>query len=128
MSISLEAHSVAEGIAVSGEVSGDFQLACVRCLREFREGFTRPVDEAFSSSPEEEDYPIDSGTIDLEPMIRDVVVLSIPTRPLHEPDCRGLCPTCGADRNVTDCGHSTEPVDTRWAPLAELFADAREGD
>lgn len=126
--LGLQADSVSEGVAVSGEVSGDFQLSCVRCLKEFREGFIRRVDEIFSESPEEDDYPITSGTIDLEPMIRDVVVLSIPTRPLHDPGCQGLCPTCGADRNLGDCGHSAEPVDIRWAPLAELLADAREGD
>jgi len=62
------------------------------------------------------EYP-DDNHIDLEPMLRDVIMLAFPLRPLHDENCRGLCATCGADLNGTDCGHTQQPEDLRWAPL-----------
>jgi uncharacterized protein len=52
-------------------------------------------------------------------MVRDAVVLEMPFSPLHTPDCKGLCPICGGDRNLGECpGH--EESDPRWAALALL--------
>ncbi|HXQ54586.1 MAG TPA: DUF177 domain-containing protein, partial [Actinomycetes bacterium] len=57
----------------------------------------------------------------LDTMARDALVLAFPAFPLHSPDCAGLCPVCGADRNTIDCGHTgTEDIDPRWAGLAGL--------
>lgn len=58
--------------------------------------------------------------IDLEPILRDAVVLELPFTPLCRPDCAGLCPECGADLNRDpDHGHA-EPIDPRWAGLIGL--------
>ena len=57
----------------------------------------------------------------LDTMARDALVLGFPAFPLRRPDCAGLCPVCGADRNTVDCGHGgTEQLDPRWAGLADL--------
>jgi uncharacterized protein len=56
-------------------------------------------------------------------------VLGFPAFPLHSPDCAGLCPTCGADRNTVDCGHGgPETIDPRWAGLADLRMIIQEED
>ncbi len=120
--IDLVADSVPEGVQVSGVVSGQMRLSCSRCLVDFIEDFEQKVDETFyyELGEEREGYEVEDLTIDIEPMLRDVIVLNIPVAPLHRDDCKGLCSVCGADRNVDDCGHDTKPVDIRWAPLEKL--------
>lgn len=113
--------SVVEGILVSGNVAGRFTMRCARCLKEFRRDFDLSMEELFvRDAGPEDDYEIDRDlTLDPEPMIRDAVVLEMPFSPLCRPECLGLCPVCGGDRNLGECpGHET--VDPRWAPLEGL--------
>ena len=49
---------------------------------------------------DEEAYPLTGDELDLEPLARDAVLLELPLAPLCTEDCRGLCPTCGANRNT----------------------------
>src|SRR5881296_3505039 len=120
--IELTAESLLEGIEVTGWLSGKLRLRCSRCLADYEERFRQAVDEIFylGTPLDEEGYQVTGDTIDLEPMVRDLVVLAIPVAPLHSEDCHGLCPECGADLNVVDCGHRAESADTRWAPLMSL--------
>jgi uncharacterized protein len=116
--------SVVEGILVSGPLEGRMQLRCARCLREFDAPFELVVQELFVArdAGREEPYPLDEGVVDLEPMIRDAVILAMPFAPLCRPDCLGLCERCGGDRNVGEC---TCPPDSdpRWSALADLRLD-----
>ena len=121
--VEVTAESVLEGIEVTGWISGKLRLRCSRCLVDYVEPFRQAVDEVFStgtSPDEEEGYRLNGDLMDLEPMVRDLVVLAIPVVPLHSEDCRGLCPECGVDLNVIDCGHRVDATDTRWAPLRSL--------
>jgi uncharacterized protein len=120
--LELTAESVVEGIEVTGWISGRLRLRCSRCLVDYDEPFRQAVDEIFylGTPPEEEGYRVNADLVDLEPMVRDFVVLTIPVNPLHSEECRGLCTTCGADRNVVDCGHGDVLADSRWAPLRSL--------
>jgi uncharacterized protein len=79
------------------------------------------VTELFAPAPAEEDdaYPLREGTIDLEPMVRDAVVLSMPFSPLCRHDCLGLCERCGGDRNLGECT-CPPATDPRWAALEGL--------
>jgi uncharacterized protein len=117
--IDLAADSVTDGIAVTGTVSGIMHLCCSRCLVDYHRSFEQRVDDMYyyGSAEERDGYEVEANHIDLEPMLRDVIVLAIPTRPLHDEMCRGLCSTCGADLNTTECGHTTQTEDLRWAPL-----------
>src|SRR5439155_14718691 len=73
---------------------------------------------------EDDEYPITEGTIDLEPLIRDAVLLMVPFAPLCTPQCLGLCERCGGDRNLGECSCGPEP-DARWEALATLrFPDS----
>ena len=118
---SLLLESVTDGILVTGRVSGVMTMACARCLKSFDQTFDLDVQELFvpGAQPDDDEYPVDDGHIDLEPMIRDAVILSMPFAPTCRPDCRGLCPRCGGDRNLGECSCS-EDVDLRWAPLSDL--------
>src|SRR5919106_1739865 len=100
--ISLTVESILEGILVTGEVAGVLHMSCSRCLKEFEEPFDHMVEEVFYFSSPEETYQVSGHQVDLAPMLRDVILLSIPLTPLHHPNCRGLCPVCGQDRNEVD--------------------------
>lgn len=115
--------SLIEGILVSGGVRGVYRLECSRCLNEFERPFRLDVSEVltYEGMPGSEDgYQIEAGHAHLEPVVRDAVLLAMPVNPVCRPDCRGLCPTCGADRNSVDCGHVAERVELRWEPLQQL--------
>lgn len=114
--------SVVEGILVSGNVAGRYTLRCARCLKAFRSDFDLAMEELFvrEAGPEDDYTLADDLTLDPEPLVRDAVLLEIPFSPLCRPDCRGLCPECGGDRNLGECpGHRT--VDPRWSALEGLF-------
>ena len=122
MDVVLEA--VVDGVEVSGPVSGRIDYRCARCLQPFDREFRVEVRERFSpgASEEADEYPITEGHIDLEPMVRDTLVLGMPFSPLCRPDCLGLCERCGGDRNLGECACGPE-VDPRWSTLDELQFD-----
>ena len=105
------------GIVAYGTVSADVTATCARCLIEFPITITGEVDGYFirhgdtDNIPEEQDVEeIDSeGYIDLYPEIMGALVLEAPFAPLHDEECAGICPECGADMN-------TEPCDCADAP------------
>lgn len=114
---------VVEGVYVTGPVEGTLRLSCARCLRPVEQPFRIEVAELFTREPDEEsDYALGDAELDLEPMVRDAVVLAMPFSPLCRPDCLGLCERCGGDRNLGECscGPRTDP---RWAALDQLDLD-----
>jgi uncharacterized protein len=116
--------SVLEGILVSGPLSGRIDYRCARCLKPFSGDFRVEVTELFAlqADDNDDDYPVREGSIDLEPMVRDSVLLAMPFSPLCRQDCLGLCERCGGDRNLGEC--SCPPaVDPRWEPLSQLRLD-----
>jgi uncharacterized protein len=118
--------SVVEGILASGPVEGVMTYACARCLKPFEGGFRVEVQELFAGAPEGEDeYRIAEGHVDLEPLIRDAVVTSMPFAPLCRPDCLGLCARCGGDLNLGECACPPE-TDARWEALSQVRFDVSE--
>jgi DUF177 domain-containing protein len=118
--------SVVEGILVSGPLRGSMRLSCARCLKTFERPFDVSVHELFMSgrADEGDEYPLDDeGAIDIEPMMRDAVLLSMPFSPLCRPDCRGLCERCGGDRNLGECTCGPAPGDPRWEALDRIRFD-----
>ncbi len=71
------------------------------------------------SEPDDELPKLDGDLLDLEPVLRDAVVLAFPLSPLCNPGCRGLCSECGANLNENP-DHQHETVDPRWAALGNL--------
>jgi len=114
-----------QGLWVQGKFSGEIPLECVRCLKEFNNSLTWSLTELYAFN---EKSVSDSGLIipedaqiDLESLIREYALLEVPIKPLHDSACKGLCPVCGQDLNVSDCGHRPEANDSPFAALKDLL-------
>ena len=108
-------------ILATGTVGAEWTGECRRCLGEASGTLRVDVRELFErGSDEEETYPISGDQIDVEPLVRDAVLLELPLAPLCREACAGLCPDCGANRNEVDCGHQPDTSDPRWAALDQL--------
>jgi len=121
----LRLESVVEGVLVTGTAEVRLAGQCVRCLVDltdtsvvdFQELYVYPGNETGDADTEDEIRHLEGDLLDLEPVLRDSVVLDLPFQPLCRPDCLGLCPECGADLNE-DPEHSHDaPIDPRWAGL-----------
>jgi uncharacterized protein len=109
------------GIAATGTVRAPWVGVCRRCATAVGGELEVAVTERFAADATAEDdfYPIADDAIDLGPLVRDAIVLELPAAPLCRPDCLGLCPHCGADRNEGECT-CVAPTDPRWANLDVL--------
>lgn len=125
--LELRLESVMEGVLVSGTARAQLNGECVRCLDPLESDLEVDVQELFaypesSSAEAEEDevHHLEGDLFDLEPVVRDAVVLALPLQPVCEDDCPGLCVDCGA-RLADDPAHGHEVVDPRWQALSGLL-------
>jgi uncharacterized protein len=121
----LRLESVVEGVLVTGTASGRLVGECARCLVDIEDEFLADVQELYvypeSDAEPDEASRMEGDLIDLEPALRDQVVLALPFQPLCTDDCPGLCPECGV-RLVEEPGHQHEDgVDPRWSTLTGLL-------
>lgn len=127
--LDLRLEAVLEGVLVTGTARAALVGECVRCLREIDDDVEVELQELYvyddirDREPAEEDDEVsllEDDLLDLEPLLRDAVVLALPFQPLCEDDCPGLCTECGA-RLADDPDHAHEdPIDPRWAGLTAL--------
>ena len=125
----LRLESVMEGVLVSGRVDVPVTGQCARCLDPLEDTLTLDVQELYAyagstteaTSGEDEVRRIDGEQLDLAPLVRDTVVLTLPLSPTCTPDCAGLCVDCGERLDDLPPDHSHEVVDPRWAGLAARF-------
>ena len=130
--LDLRLEAVMEGVLVTGTALASLDGECARCLEPISDDIEVRFQELFvyedHALPEDEDIEVSmlqDDLVDLEPILRDAVVLALPFQPLCKEDCPGLCPECGA-RLADDPDHThEEPVDPRWAALADLKHDDR---
>jgi uncharacterized protein len=117
--------SMSGGVSASGTLKAPWTGQCRRCLAPASGQMQIRVLEHFTVGGDGSDtYPLVDDELDLEPMVHDAVLLELPQAPLCSPDCKGLCPTCGVDRNREACNCEDAHVDHRWAPLQSLvFGD-----
>ncbi|TCO57010.1 YceD family protein [Actinocrispum wychmicini] len=126
--------SVVEGVLVSGTASAPTRGECARCLDpldgrvevELTELFAYPNSATEETTDEDEVPRLVDDRIDLEPVVRDAVVLTLPQVPLCRPDCPGLCPECGAKWAEIGSDHGHEKIDARWAALRERFGESSD--
>ena len=133
--LDVEIHKDASKVRVTGRVATTLRLDCGRCL----EAFEVPVDAAFDAlllpaesntghgESEQEVADEDLGvsfyqddTLDLAELMREQFYLALPMKPLCQPDCKGLCPVCGINRNRETCTCQTEWTDPRFEALRRL--------
>ena len=137
-SYDLEVTRTENAILVRGAISGAYAVSCSRCLSPCTVQVEEPrlVLTYFPSpqgdQPEElelslddlDTYTYDGESIDLEPMIREHLVLTVPMAPLCSPQCEGLCSGCGADLNTEPCtceGEEGEELKSNWvAALSQI--------
>jgi uncharacterized protein len=130
--VDVRLESVTEGVLATGTVTGTVTGECGRCLTGFTEDLAVDFVELFAypnSATEEttdsDEVPrLEGDHLDLEPVVRDAVVLSLPLTPLCRPDCGGLCPQCGEPLDDLPADHTHVQLDPRWAALAERFGMA----
>jgi uncharacterized protein len=132
--LDLRLEAVMEGVLVTGTAAATLEGECVRCLEPIHDDVEVDLQELFvydegdtvTDDSDDEELGVsrmDGDLLDLEPLVRDAVVLSLPFQPLCQDDCPGLCPECGA-RLADDPGHRhDEAIDPRWAALAGLTQD-----
>ena len=107
----VRARYLASDISVSGSVHTTMTFTCARCL----EKFSRPIDSQF-----EQHFEHDLATIDVTPEIRESVIVDIPLIATCKEDCKGICPTCGVNRNTTVCRCDAPPAHAAWNALKNV--------
>lgn len=131
LALDVRLESVTEGVLVTGTVTAQLTGQCGRCLDPISDELVVDVCELFAypdsvtdeTTEADEIHRIDGDRLDVEPVVRDSVVLGLPWTPLCRPDCAGLCPTCGQRLDDLPAGHTHDLLDPRWAALAK-FTDA----
>ncbi len=120
-------------IKVSGHISVEMEADCDRCLEPARfpidsdfSLFYRPIEEGYGDEKE-----IDSGEaemgfyegdgLELNDVVREFVLLTLPMQRICSEGCKGICPVCGQNRNQKECQCRAEVSDARWAALKSLI-------
>ncbi|SDE22320.1 YceD family protein [Streptomyces prasinopilosus] len=142
--LELRLESVMEGVLVTGTARATAEGECVRCLEPLEQELVADYQEMFSypdaddrgrvkaepgddAEDDEDGLPLEDGMFDLEPVLRDAVVLALPMQPVCQDDCPGLCSECGA-RLADDPDHHHDAVDIRWAALQGLAGSLEDGE
>ncbi len=136
-------HELAEPVSVKAEYSftdgmlvirGDFwaklKVSCSRCLKDFIFEMEGDIQEEFAAELTDDiSYLIEGDEITLDKMILDRILAELPQQFLCKEDCKGLCPVCGADRNLRSCGcNINDDLKTAnpFAKLEGLFDNTEE--
>lgn len=122
------------GLVLTGELSVAGLIACARCLAPVPFSHSSEVSWLFAPShrrPTDEETELTTSDLDIvwydglvvpfDPLVEEQLLLELPMKPLCRPDCLGLCPRCGADRNSGPCG-CREEADNRLAKLKSLLS------
>jgi uncharacterized protein len=126
--LDLRLESVHEGILATADLTVGAEGECSRCLRDIRQSVEVEFQELFAySSDEAFDYEVHDDHVDLEPLIRDAVVLSLPFQPVCTPDCPGLDPETGERLAEGQAQNAPDALDPRWSALAGLGGSGSSG-
>jgi len=135
---SLRVQQIGDIVEIEGSISTTVRLDCGRCLQSFEMPLESQFDLTYSqldatleqSGPNEEEIELTAEEMGLiyyqgeeikvEKEIQEQVVLALPLKALCKPDCRGLCPRCGSDRNTTSCDCERSPSGGQFDALKKL--------
>ncbi|MDD3225305.1 MAG: DUF177 domain-containing protein [Clostridium sp.] len=113
-------------VSFDGCIKGEIELTCSRCLKKFAHELNIEFHEKLTNNPENKDDEvifIDNDNFDLTEIVENNVIVSLPIKRLCKPDCKGLCPTCGADLNHETCKCEDQKIDPRFEELKKLFSN-----
>ena len=118
------------GANLHAKLDTTIPLQCSRCLETFPWGVHSDIDlvvlrTAVVTGETADDERVETvaapeGKLELDELAREQLYLSLPLKPVCTPACKGLCPMCGANRNLTSCACASEDVDPRLAPLLQF--------
>ncbi len=132
ISVTVSYYRAGTDLFFAGRLRASTKAVCARCAEEFLWPGERafrfvlaPKAVGFAGETdlhaEDLEFSLYEGDeIDLAPLIREQFLLSLPTRPLCADECRGLCPHCGVNLNLAECGCAAESFDARFAALRSL--------
>jgi uncharacterized protein len=124
LTLDVQLEEVSDGVLVTASVAAELAGECARCLDEFTSSMEvrfRELFAAHASGSEDDGYLLDGDLLDLEPAVRDALVLELPLSPLCAPDCAGLCATCGVRLADAEPDHRHAGDGGVWAVLKDLF-------
>ena len=122
--LEVQLEEVSEGVLVTASAVAPLVGECARCLDEFTSSVRVRFVELFSVQTQESDddgYALDGDLLDLEPALRDALVLELPLSPLCAEDCQGLCSGCGIKLAEAEPGHEHPGDGGVFAVLKNLF-------
>jgi uncharacterized protein len=118
---------------LAGTIQGEVALYCTRCAKPLTRHLEITFEDVFVDAAAEtaekeievagpalDEQLVTGSSIDLTEIIREQILLDLPEQVLCKEDCKGLCPECGADRNLLDCECGKKDIDPRWAALKDL--------
>jgi uncharacterized protein len=121
VTVSLHLESTNDALVVRGRLELAWHGTCRRCATPVGGMVVSDVDELYQLQVTDPDaFPLPADQLDLEPMVREVLLIDAPAAPLCRADCAGLCPVCGVDRNTERCSCVAVAVDDRWSALEAL--------
>jgi len=120
-------------VRLRGKISAEVEVGCDRCVAAVRFPLEVEFDAAFIPREKAADVTenvelmtddmglatFDGGAVDLDDLVREQILLAIPSRRLCREDCKGLCPECGTDLNAGACSCEKGEADPRWSALAD---------
>jgi len=120
-----------QGYLLRGVLRGELLVPCARCLEPAPVPVEAPLavsfventghDGAGGEEPQDDVLLVEHGIIDLGRPIRDEILIAIPMSPVCRPDCAGICPRCGRNRNLTPCACETQPPESsKLGALAKM--------
>ncbi len=120
-------------VFVNGHFDARAQVECDRCLQPVELPVSGDFALEYISGSEYESSDVaelteaelsvsvfDGEAIDVDEIVKEQILLAVPTRMLCREDCKGICPECGIDKNTGDCQCVTDDIDPRWAALKNL--------
>lgn len=127
--VQLVVTNTGEGYLVTGDLELEIALKCSRCLKPMRTTLRASVEEEFLNQPREEEDDefwdeiplVEANEVDLTKLMEESILMSVPMKAVCQPDCPGLCPTCGAVLAEETCDCLGPEIDIRLAPLSKLL-------
>lgn len=119
--VDVRLESVHEGILATGTVEATYEGECGRCLTEISEPVEVEFQELFAYPSEEAtDFEVQDDHVDLETLVREAIVMSLPFQPVCRPDCPGLDLETGERLTEEKGADAAAPIDPRWSALQQI--------
>lgn len=114
-----------KGVLIQGHMIAGYHTQCERCLEDTVLQLDLEIEELYiyPPTPDAEFVVHEDGTLNLAPLLREETILHVPIRAVCDPNCLGLCPTCGQNLNFDPCACKDDTIDPRLAILKQLQVD-----